>query len=366
MWAGGADEPFPIASRYLPERGTLGVAHGASSGAGAGTVWSGTTWPSGWNSGVVMVSAVLEDHRGDLQKRQEELQVVLSLARSLATDNPDLDRMRALQGTLEDCFELLHLAGGSTWSAGAVQARLLTAADYDQLYTQTPHTTPFVHKLAVHHHPRGGDYSLYFDLPSPQVALKTVSVTVKQVEALGPERDRFENRQADFGLDLAIHGATPASISRTLLADRNLVKPGWTVERQVQAGSNVLLVVRLWDRDPPPKYACLAHAGWPHGVCDTYCADEPLRCTPGAQNAQHCPTYSGTCPAAEIDYDINVLPDHDLGNSQNRTNRELRAVFDLGSNTLSGDITGPPGTYTLTGTPGAANQARIVLEIAQK
>jgi hypothetical protein len=41
-------------------------------------------------------------------------------------------------------------------------------------------------------------------------------------------------------------------------------------------------------------------------------------------------------------------------------------VFDLGSNTLTGDIDGPAGAYTLTGTPGADDQARVVVEIKQR
>ncbi|HEY0134142.1 MAG TPA: hypothetical protein VGB85_08680, partial [Nannocystis sp.] len=64
---------------------------------------------------------------------------------------------------------------------------------------------------------------------------------------------------------------------------------------------------------------------------------------------------------AQLDYDLNALPD--VGGA---TQREIHAVFDLGSNTLSGDINGPAGTYTLTGTPGTGNQARIVVDISQK
>ena len=132
----------------------------------------------------------------------------------------------------------------------------------------------------------------------------------------------------------------------------------------MQAGSNVAISLRLWDRDPAPKTACTSQSGWPSAICQAYCADVPASCTPGQTNAFHCPIYDGTCPDSQLDYDINALPDG--GGQGSHTRREIHAVFDLGSNTLSGDINGPAGTYTLTGTAGAGNQARIVVDISQK
>jgi len=127
----------------------------------------------------------------------------------------------------------------------------------------------------------------------------------------------------------------------------------------------VAISLRLWDKDPPPKSACTIHLGWPHATCQAYCADAPTPCTPSSLNQYHCPSYAGVCPDAQLDYDINALPDV-VGVWGSTTQREIHAVFDLGSNTLVGDINGPAGTYTLTGTPGAGNQARIVVDISQK
>ena len=79
-------------------------------------------------------------------------------------------------------------------------------------------------------------------------------------------------------------------------------------------------------------------------------------CNAGA--GRSCPAYAGQCPALQVEYDIHPQA------SANR--RSLQAVFDLGSNTLTGDIDGPAGAYTLTGTPGADDQARVVVEIKQR
>lgn len=122
--------------------------------------------------------------------------------------------------------------------------------------------------------------------------------------------------------------------------------------------------VRLWDRDPPAQYACTALAAWNSPLCTTYCAAAPVSCTPGLQNGNHCPAFAGACPDIQFDYDINVLPESGPAWTS-YLQRSVGAVFDLGSNTLSGDINGPAGTYTLTGTPGGG-QARIVLEVSQK
>jgi hypothetical protein len=157
------------------------------------------------------------------------------------------------------------------------------------------------------------------------------------------------------------NASTQAGVSRSFARNKNLLKAGWTVERQVQAGSNVTISLRLWDRDPPPKTACTSQGGWPYALCHSYCAATPVECTPNQSNQNHCPTYDGVCPDAQLDYDLNALPD--IGGAPQR---EIHAVFDLGSNTLSGDINGPAGTYTLTGTPGAGNQARVVVDISQK
>ncbi len=362
---GTSDEPYKTVTKTLPDSGTLGVANGASSGASAAEVWSSPVWPGGWNSGLVFLSAVLEDN-GDLAQRKEELGLLISLAKSEASEDNNPDRMLVLRRELEDTLDLLHLASHQTWDSRAIQVRLLTSADYDQLYSQAPQATPFPHRLEMSHNPRGGEYTLYFDIPSPQVNLKTVQITVKQVEALGADRDKLENQQADFGMDVGAHGYTQATTSRTFNKNKNQLKVGWTIERQVQAGSNVGIELHLWDRDAAPAHGCLSQSGWPYGRCNTYCAAAPVGCTPNAQNQNHCPAYAGACPEGQVDYDINALPDVAVGGWGSHARRGIHAVFDLGSNTLSGDINGPAGTYTLTGTPGAGDQARIVVEITQK
>ena len=362
---GSGDDPYKAVMKTIPDSGTLGVANGASSGASAGEVWSSPSWPGGWNSGLVLLTAVIEDN-GDLAQRKEELGLLIAFATSEASEDTNPDRMLVLRRELEDALDLLYLADHLAWDSRAIHVRMLTAAEYDSLHVQAGQASPFPHKLELGHSPRGGDYTLYFDVPSPKVKLKTVQITVKQIEALGADRDRFENQQADFGIDVAARGATQASSSRTFSRNKNLLKAGWTVERQVQAGSNVGVDLRLWERDPPPDYGCTSQGGWPHGLCYSYCAPAPVGCTPNAFNHNHCPAYVGACPDAQVEYDINALPDVGTGGWGSYTQREIHAVFDLGSNTLSGDINGPAGTYTLTGTPGAGNQARIVVEISQK
>lgn len=360
FWPGPANDPYRQTARTLPDSGTLGVVTGASSGASAGQVWSSPTWPGGWNSGIVLLSAVIEDN-DDLAQRKEDLALLIEFAKSEAAEDSNPDRMAVLKRELEDTLDLLHLANHTYWGSKAIQVRLVTASEYDQLFLQAPQPSPFPHKLEMNHNPRGGDYTLYFDIPAPPLSFKTVVVTVKQIEALGADRDRHENKLADFGLDVAIDGNTPASVSRSFPKDRNVHKASWTVERQVLAGGNVNLQLRLWDHDPPPAAACTSSGGWPYSMCYAACGDSPPQCSPA-----QCPTYVGKCPPAQIDYDINPLEDLGNGGWGSYTVREIHAIYDLGSNTLSGDISGPAGSYTLTGTPGAGNQARIVVEIAQK
>lgn len=363
FWPGGPADPYRSATRSLPESGTLGVANGASSGASAGEVWSSGSWPGAWNSGIVFLSAVIEDN-GDLEQRKEELAFLLAFAESEASEDNNPDRMAVLRRELEDALDLLHLADPQLWDPRAIALRTISGAEYEQLHNMPGQPSPFPHRLALSLSPRGGDYTLYFDVPGPRVPLKTVVVTIKQLEALGAERDRGENRQADFGIDVSVDATTPASTSRSFPRNKNLYKPGWTVERQVQAGSNVAISVRLWDRDPPAQYACTALAAWNSPLCNTYCAAAPVSCTPGLLNGNHCPAFGGACPDTQVDYDINILPETGPAWTS-YLQRSIGAVFDLGSNTLSGDINGPAGTYTLTGNPGGG-QARIVLEISQK
>lgn len=345
--SGTASEPYRMTARTLPETGTLGVANGASSGASAGAVWSSASWPAGVNTGVVLLTAVIEDN-GDLAQRKQDLELLLELAKSEASEDDNPDRMFVLKRELEDALDLLHLANHQTWDSRAVQVRLLTAAEYDQLYSQPATAAPFPHKLEMNHNPRGADYTLYFDVPAPQVTYKTVVVTIKQLEALGPGRDGGENHLADFGIDVAINGATQASASRIFLADQNSLKPAWRFERRVVAGSNVGVKLHLWDLDPAPGTGCLETAGVFGGSC-----------------VDSCGGPSDPCPPARPEYDINQWEDTSIGLGVMYF-RDVGAIFDLGSNTLSGDINGPAGTYTLTGSPGAPNQARIVVEIKQK
>ncbi len=351
FWPGPAEEPYRSTVRTLPETGTLGVANGASSGASAGEVWSSSWWPSGTHSGVVLLSAVIEDN-GDLAQRKEELGLLIAFARSQAAEDGDPDRMAVLRRELEDALELLHLADHQYWDSRAIQVRLIGGADYDKLTADAAVASPFPHRLTMSHNPRGGDYTLYFDVPTPQVTYRTVSVTVRQIEALGPDRDRRQNGLADFSVDAAMHGNTPAATSWIAPANKNLLKSPWTVERRFQAGSNVLIQLSLYDQDPPSELYCLD----PH--CARYCGDKPAADRTGA--------YTGLCAPQRYKYDINELPDVYNGSDDLAATRvDVTAVYDLGSNTLSGDIDGPAGTYTLTGTPGG-DQARVVVEISQK
>jgi hypothetical protein len=360
FWPGPANDPYKQAARTLPESGTLGVVAGASSAASAAQVWSSPSWPGGWNSGIVLLSAVLEDN-GDLAQRKDDLNLLIAFASSEASEDSNPDRMAVLRRELEDTLDLLHLANHTYWDSKAIQVRLVTAAEYDQLFLQAPKPSPFPHKLEMSHNPRGGDYTLYFDIPAPQLSYKTVVITVKQLEAIGSDRDKYENKLADFGLDVAINGNTLASVSRSVARDKNLFKSSWSVERKVLAGGNISLLLRLWDQDPAPASACTSSGGWPYSVCYAACGDGPPSC-----DYAPCPTYTGKCPSAQIDYDINPLEDVGNGGWGSYSVREIHAIYDLGSNTLSGDISGPAGTYTLSGTPGAANQARIVVEVSQK
>lgn len=342
-----------VALRAFPDSGTVALPTGATTAAGAGAVWTGSRWPGGWNSGAVLLAAVIEDGGAELALRKEELRLLVELARSEALEDDNADRMRVLKRELEAALDLLALGGVAST---ATQVRVLSGADLDALTLQAAQAAPVAHRLAVTLSPRGGEHTVYFDTPPPQGKLKTVVVTVKSIEALGGGRDQQENKLADFAMQVAIDAHTPASATRAFAPDKNLLRPGWSVERRVQAGSNVRVMLDLWDIDPPPATGCLHGSGWPQVLCQVACGDVEPSCTPG--RAGQCPSYAGVCPALQVEYDIHPQA------SANR--RPLQAVFDLGSNTLSGDIDGPAGAYTLTGTPGADDRARVVVEIKQR
>lgn len=360
--ADGTDEAAVVAAllvpgddkaalRTFPEAGTVALPAGSTTAAGAGPVWTGAGWPGGWNSGALLVVAVVEDGGKEVAARKEELRLLLELARSEAQEDDHADRMRVLRRELEAALDVLTLGGTSV----ATQVKLLSGSDLDELTLQPAQSAPVAHRLALTLSPRGGEHTVFFDVTPPAAKLKTVSVTIKQVEALGAGRDQAENKLADFAMQVAIDAHTPASAVRSFARDKNSQKPGWSVERRVQAGSNVRVVLDLWDIDPPPASGCLHGSGWPLALCQVACGEVEPSCSPG--NRQ-CPAYAGVCPALQVEYDIH--PQASAGR------RSLQAVFDLGSNTLTGDINGPAGTYTLTGTPGAEDQARVVVEIKQR
>lgn len=342
------------ALRTFPEAGTVALPAGGSTAAGAGPVWTGAGWPGGWNSGAVLLVAVVEDGGKELAARKDELRLLLELARSEAQEDDHADRMRVLRRELEAALDVLTLAGNSSV---ATQVRMISGSDLDELTLQPVQSAPVAHRLALTMSPRGGEHTVFFDVVPPAVKLKTVVVTIKQIEALGSGRDQGENKLADLAMQVAIDAHTPASAVRSFARDKNSLRPGWTVERRVAAGSNVRVVLDLWDIDPPPASGCLHGTGWPLALCQVACGEVEPVCTPGAGRAQ-CPAYAGVCPALQVEYDIHP--------QASASRRSLQAVFDLGSNTLTGDINGPAGAYTLTGTPGADDQARVVVEIKQR
>jgi hypothetical protein len=350
LWPGPAGEPARLTTRTLPASGALSLASGASATTGAGPLWSGATWPGG----LVLVAAAL-DGGAELSQRKEELALVLELARAEAAVDGGLDPALALRREVEDAVDLLHLGGA--WDPRSLQVRAIGGAEYDELHDLPLQASPAPHKLALPLGLRGAEATLLFEVPSPAQAMKTVLVTIKQIDALGEGRDRAENHLADFALRVALDGRTPASAARQLARDRNSNRVGWTVERQVPAGSAVRISVQAWDVDPPPPTACVRGAGWPLAACEAACGAQEPTCAAGPP----CPTYVGPCPALQVDYDLNPRED-----AEHAPARALSAVFDLGRNALIGDIDGPAGTYTITGTAGDEAQARIVVEVKQK
>lgn len=352
--------------KYLPAAGTIAAASGAVVTSHAGPAWSSPTWPGGWNSGIVIVSGVLEDD-GDLELRKQELELLVQFALSEAEEDPQTpDRMEVLRRELEDALALLHLANPARWSARAIQVRKLTAMEYDELYLKPSTQAPVAHKLTARHDPRGADYTIYFDIPPPKASYKRVFVKLKEVEALGPDRDAAENKIADLGARVAISGNAPAEATRVFTRNKNLVQPGWTVEREAVAVRPLNIRVRLFDDDPSPDCACLSSGSWPMSGCGTYCAAPTkketcgvfIKSMPGASGA----AYGGPCPHAQTEYDI-----HPLANSGvDWQYQELNFSYDLATNKLSGDLNGSPGTFTVLGTDGAGNRARVVLEVGLK
>lgn len=355
--------------KYVPGAGTTTATAGAFVADGAGQVWSSPLWPSGWNDAIVIVTAVIEDN-GDLDQRKQELELLLQFAMSeTEEDNVTQDRMEVLRREVDDALALLHLANPDRWSPKAVQVRKLTSAEYDALYLQASTAAPAPHKLTAQHDPRGSSYTLYFDIPPPAVSFKTVYLKVKELEALGADKDAGENKIADLGVNVSINGNTAASTTRRFSKNKNLVTPGWTVEREVQAGRTVSLHIQAFDDDPPPDCACASVSGGLFGgVCTSFCstAEKKEQCKGlinlGGYSSAY---YAGTCPRRQIEYDINPLPDSGEGWGYSEYH-EVDFTYDLATNKLAGDVSGNPGTFTVIGTDGQGIKARIVFEVGVK
>lgn len=357
------------AAKFLPDAGTAAASPGALTTTGAGQVWSSSLWPGGWNTGIVIVTAVLEDN-GDLAQRKQEIELLVQFGLSEAEeDNVTPDRAEVIRRELEDALALLHLANPDKWSAKAVAVKKLTSPEYDDLYLKPSTPTPAPYKLAFDHDPRGGSYTLYFDIPPPKSSFKTVFLRVKELEALGPDRDVRENKLADFGVNVSMNGNTGADASKTFAANKNLVTSQWSVERDFQSDRTVGFSVQAFDVDPAPECACTAGSGgWGYSTCYTFCASEAQKdsCKSVLQMYQNYPmTYAGQCAKSQTQYDIHPLPNSGTGWFYTEYEK-LYFTYDLVTNKLAGDIQGAPGTFTVVGTDGAGNKARIVLEVGTK
>jgi hypothetical protein len=360
---------YASAPKYIPDTGTAVGTAAAVNPANAGQVWSSATWPGGWSSGLVMVTGVLEDN-GDLDKRKQELELLVAFAQSeTEEDNVTPDRAEVLRRELADALALLNLANPDRWSAKAIQVRKLTSTEYDALYTKPSTVTPVKYKLTAQHDPRGGDYTLYFDIPPPNVTTRTVFVTIKEVEALGADKDAAQNKLADLGATVSINGNTVAEASRVFSANKNLVKPDWVLEREVLAGRTVSVGIEVFDDDPAPDCACTSFGGWPVPACFSYCAlpDKKDTCAglAGTVGYGYGASYSGQCPHQQVDYDVNPLPDSGDGWFYSEYH-DISFTFDLATAKIAGDVNGSPGTYTVFGTDGAGNRARVVFEVGTR
>ncbi|MEZ4448132.1 MAG: hypothetical protein R3B09_01550 [Nannocystaceae bacterium] len=353
--------------KYLPGSGTSKASAGALDTSQAGLAWSSPAWPSGWSSAVVIVTAVLEDE-GDLVERKQELDLLVQFALSeTEEDTVTPDRMEVLRRELEDALALLHLANPARWSTKAVQVRKMTSQEYDELYLKPSTAAPVPHKLTMDHDPRGSSYTLYFDIPPPKTSYKRVYVKIKEIEALGADRDAAENKIADLGAIVAINGHTSAEAARSFGRDKNLVKPSWQVERDVLAGGAASITIVVFDEDPAPSCACTSQGGWPSTTCYAFCADADREGECAAafgfwSSANH---YAGACPKQQIAYDVNPLPD--TGDGWTAVSyRRLGFTLDLTTKKLAGDVNGAPGVYTVYGTNGDGKRAKIVFEVGIK
>ena len=261
--------------------------------------------------------------------------------------------------SLEYTLAILQLSNPNKWSPDAVKLRLITAADFDAIFTSAATTTSGIpNKFSFKHDTKGSNYSAFFTTP-PAPASKSVKVTIKRVVALGSVKDT-ENGLADHVVTVSIQRpGDGAFVTRALKKDANDVSPNWTASRKmVPEKALVRIRVDLTEHDDKREVvACPGHQ--PYTVC--YCGDT-YKPYPEPVVAMRDYDYKGPCKDTTHEVDINPKTKSISCNGALGC-RSMELDYDMLSGKITGDASGKRGdVLTVTGID-PTRKARIELTV---
>ncbi len=257
--ADGADELVVmasfvrVASQSSYETVTTALpASGAIEGLGAGTnlPQSLPVLTGAKGDARLAITAAFEAD-GNTDALREDYATMLALADVMAVQAEGATTLAAFEYGLDYTLGLLHLANPTQWPEGTVQRTLLKDdLDLYHLWATPAQTTNGIGWKLRHDHAIGdASYSVYFDVPSPAVAMPTLKVQISAIESL----DSIDQDGSAADLEVRVKIGAGDGKTKTLSENKDKPSVNWTVQRQITDAPHTI-VIEVYDLSPPPAF----------------------------------------------------------------------------------------------------------------
>lgn len=222
------------------------VEFGTNVQSGPGLTTSQKTLYSGSSAPALVITAVIEDDGGNAAAAREEIEVLVSLAASVAATMDGADRLVVLKTMVDYTIALDGVGADPSRAARSVVATPFAKGDWFPLWsTDENRTEDVVWKLAVPHQLGSGQYEILLNVPGNAPPMTTVRVRIAKFNLNASPPDGWTMNQQQLQLSLG-------NKSHTFYGFDGSTKSFVSVERKVLDGDVEIGLGGSVRYSPPP------------------------------------------------------------------------------------------------------------------
>lgn len=195
----------PVGTGYALETVELGADVSTSVGTRA---LSGTLY-SGVSTDAVIVTALVEGDEGNAEEAKSEIELLVGLAASVAETMEGADRMGVLETMIDFTLTLDSVGSSPDRAARSVVVTPISKSEWAGLWAADAQGGGGVsYTVAIPHRMGTGEYELLLDVPGELPQMKTVRLTLSDLEHQAEFTDALSLDQINIGVAIGDEGYT--------------------------------------------------------------------------------------------------------------------------------------------------------------